>query len=412
MVREVPSEARGGPHGSLSSVPDTLSASTLLTGYLEECRALVVEEIRRLVPVDRPRAAFLYELMLEYPLREAKGLRPALCIATCRALGGPLEAALRPAAALELYHNAFLIHDDIEDESLLRRGRPTLHHLHGVPVAINVGDAMLALSLQPLLDNIGFIGLGPSLRILQAVTRMARESAEGQALELEWIRRGTWALEDEDYVRMVEQKTCWYSFITPVTLGAIAARQDARRTGVLAEFARCLGIAFQIQDDVLNLSGELGAYGKEIGGDLWEGKRTLMMLHMMRHVRPEERAEAERILSLPRPGSAPSPASGSTLEPLLERLVAEGELTPSGRERLRGAWTSSSPPVEEKTPEQVRFLLELIHRHGSLEYARQVAREWLRRAEQAFAECGGWLLPSAHRDLLQALLTYVLQRVK
>ncbi|PTL79793.1 phosphoesterase [Vitiosangium sp. GDMCC 1.1324] len=364
-----------------------------------------------MVPSERPQAAFLYELMLEYPLREAKGLRPALCIATCRALGGTLEAALRPAAALELYHNAFLIHDDIEDESQLRRGHPTLHHLHGVPVAINVGDAMLALSLQPLLDNIGFIGLGPSLRILQAVARMARESAEGQALELEWIRRGQWALKDEDYVRMVEQKTCWYSFITPVTLGAIAARQDAQRTGQLAEFARCLGIAFQIQDDVLNLSGEVGAYGKEIGGDLWEGKRTLMLLHMMRHASAEERAEAERILALPRPGAQPLPR-GPTLEPLLDELVTRGELTHGGREHLRRALAESQPPMKEKTPEQVRFLLELIHRHGSLDYARQSARTWLQRAEASFAACEGWLLPSEHRNLLQVLLTYVLQRVK
>ena len=379
-----------------------------MTNYLEECRALVVEEIRRLVPRERPQAAFLYELMLEYPLREAKGLRPALCIATCRALGGTLEAALRPAAALELYHNAFLIHDDIEDESELRRGRPTLHQLHGVPVAINVGDAMLALSLQPLLDSIGFIGLGPSLRILQAVTRMARESAEGQALELEWIRRGLWALEDADYVHMVEQKTCWYSFITPVTVGAIAARQEAQRTGQLAEFARCLGIAFQIQDDVLNLSGEVGAYGKEIGGDLWEGKRTLMLLHMMRHASARERAEAERILALPRPGTRPV---GDGLASLLEQLVARGELSVAGREQLLGVLASrASGP--EKTPEQVRFLLQLIHRHGSLEHARQVARAWLRRAEQSFSACEAWLLPSEHRRLLQALLSYVLERVK
>ena len=383
----------------------------MLTGYLEECRALVVEEIRRLVPADRPHAAFLYELMLDYPLREAKGLRPALCIATCRALGGTLEAALRPAAALELYHNAFLIHDDIEDESLLRRGRPTLHHQHGVPVALNVGDAMLAMSLQPLLDNIGFIGLGPSLRILQVVARMARESAEGQALELEWIRRGTWALEDEDYVRMVEQKTCWYSFITPVKAGAIAARQDTRCTEALAEFARCLGIAFQIQDDVLNLSGEVGAYGKEIGGDLWEGKRTLLLLHMMRHVSLEERVEAERILSLPRPGVHPS-SQVSSLEPLLNQLVTRGELAPAGRERLLRALAESRPSREEKTPEQVRFLLELIHRHGSLDHARQVARQWLRRAEESLAACEGWLLPSEHRTLLHTLLSYVLQRVK
>ncbi|ADO75697.1 polyprenyl synthetase family protein [Stigmatella aurantiaca] len=389
---------------------DTPRVRELLTGYLEECRLQVIQEIQRLIPPDRP-AAFLYELMLDYPLREAKGLRPALCIAACRASGGTLEAALRPAVALELYHNAFLIHDDIEDESHLRRGRPTLHQLHGVPVAINVGDAMLALSLQPLLDNIGFIGLGPSLRILQEVARMARESAEGQALELDWIRRGHWALEDADYVRMVEQKTCWYSFITPVTLGALAARQNPAHTAQLAEFARCLGIAFQIQDDLLNLSGEVGAYGKEIGGDLWEGKRTLMLLHMMRRASPPERAEAERILSLPRPGANPE-LRGPALEPVLEQLVARGQLTPEGLAHLRHVMAEAMPSKKEKTPEQVRFLLKLLHRHGSLDHARQVAQGWLEQARRAFDACTGWLLPSVHRDLLEVLLTYVVERGK
>ena len=133
-----------------------------LTHYLDECRSLVLDEIRTIVARDRRVGAdegLLWQLMLDYPLRDAKGLRPALCVATCRALGGTLEAVVRSAAVLELYHNAFLIHDDIEDESLVRRGRPTLHREHGVPIAVNVGDAMLALSLQPLLDNIETIGL-------------------------------------------------------------------------------------------------------------------------------------------------------------------------------------------------------------------------------------------------------------
>jgi geranylgeranyl diphosphate synthase type II len=88
--------------------------------------------------------------MLDYPLREAKALRPAMCIATCRALGGSTEGVLQSATVLELYHNAFLIHDDVEDESEKRRDGTTLHRAHGVPVAINVGDGMLALALEPL----------------------------------------------------------------------------------------------------------------------------------------------------------------------------------------------------------------------------------------------------------------------
>lgn len=347
-----------------------------LLQYLGECRDLVIAEIRRIIPSDRRRGAALYDLMLEYPLREAKGLRPALCIATCRALGGAIESVLRSAAALELYHNAFLIHDDIEDESLMRRGSATLHRAYGVPIAVNVGDAMLALSLQPLLDNIAVLGLGPSLRILQAVARMTRESVEGQACELEWIRQKEWDLSDADYTGMVEQKTCCYSFITPVIVGAIAARLDPPRIDGLAEFARRLGVAFQIQDDILNLTGDAGEYGKEIDGDLWEGKRTLILLHTMRAAAPEDRAEAARILALPRPGA------------------------------------SSAPLDAAKRPEDIRFLRELIERCGSVEHARRVARSWADEAQQAFDERAGDLLPGAHRDLLQGLIGYVVDRVR
>src|SRR6185503_211786 len=129
-------------------------------------------------------SSILYDLVMDYPLRPAKALRPSLCIATCRALGGMLEAVLPSAAVLELYHNAFLIHDDIEDDSVKRRGGDTLHLAYGVPIAINVGDTMLAMALDPLLDNMRLVGMGKALRVLRTVSRMARESAEGQAIEL------------------------------------------------------------------------------------------------------------------------------------------------------------------------------------------------------------------------------------
>jgi geranylgeranyl diphosphate synthase type II len=386
-----------------------------LHAYLDECRALVGAEIRRIIPEAPRRGAALYDLMLDYPLREAKGLRPALCIATCRALGGKLDAVLRSAAVLELYHNAFLIHDDIEDESIMRRGGPTLHRAHGVPVAVNVGDAMLALSLSPLLDNIGVLGLGPSLRVLSAVARMTRESVEGQAQELDWVRRGAWELTDEDYVRMVEQKTCWYSFITPVVVGAIAGGLGPDDIEPLAELARRLGVAFQIQDDLLNLEGDVGEYGKEIGGDLWEGKRTLMLLHAMRSATAGERAEATRILALPRPGATDDQAEEAAEEAvaILDRLVEEGELTERGRDRARAAITATiHRGPRAKTPEEVRFLMALVERHGSLAHARAVALAWAGEARRAYEACAGRLLPGVHRDLLSGLIGYVHERVR
>ena len=99
----------------------------------------------------------------------------------------------------------------------MRRGLPTLQRQHGVPIAVNVGDAMLALTLRPLLENIGVVGLGPALRILEAVSIMVQESVHGQAVELDWVRRSIWEVEEDDYVRMVVLKTGWYSFITPMT---------------------------------------------------------------------------------------------------------------------------------------------------------------------------------------------------
>jgi geranylgeranyl diphosphate synthase, type II len=169
--------------------------TSVLERYLDECRALVMDEIQEIVPNNRFRP-ILYDLVLDYPLRSGKAFRPALCIATCRALGGRLEDVLHTAAVLELFHNAFLVHDDIEDGSLMRRGQPALHQDYGVPIAINVGDSIFALCLQPLLDNTRLLGLGKALHILQIIITMARESVEGQAMELDWIygrRSGVYA---------------------------------------------------------------------------------------------------------------------------------------------------------------------------------------------------------------------------
>ncbi len=269
---------------------DVQSRAAGLHLYLAECRALALEEIRRVMPADAKLGPILYDLVLDYPLRDAKGLRPALCLATCRALGGSEAGALPTAAALELYHNAFLVHDDVEDGSLLRRDAPTLHRQHGTPIAINVGDTMLALAKIPLVENTKAIGLGKSLRVFQVIAQMARETAEGQALELDWIRRNEWEVTNDDYREMVVKKTGWYSFIAPVTLGAIVGGATASQLATLEEFARELAIAFQIRDDTLNLGFANGAYGKEQNGDLWEGKRTLVLLHSLRVSSPEQRA--------------------------------------------------------------------------------------------------------------------------
>lgn len=377
-----------------------------LDDYLALCKDACDGEIERLYGPGERGSNGLYDLILDYPLRGGKALRPALCIATCLGLGGHLEAILPTAATLELYHNAFLIHDDIEDESWWRRGKPTLHIDHGVPIAVNVGDAMLSLSLQPLLDNVERVGLGPALRILRAVAKMTRLTVDGQALELEWVRSNTWRLQDADYLKMVELKTSWYSFITPLQAGAIAAGAAPERMAPLESFGRHLGAAFQITDDLLNLRADPQEYGKEIGGDLWEGKRTLMLLHTLRSAEPEDQARAVAILAKRRP-SADGELGMTTL---LERLAARGEISPSARAEIE-ARLQGHRPSECKSLDDIRWLYELMHRVGSLEHARDVAAGHTQKAAVALAHLD-WLPRSRHRDVLADLVDYVHGRTR
>ena len=354
-----------------------------LAAYLAECRELALAEVRRFLPRNRRFGPLLYDLVLDYPFRTGKALRPALCIATCRALGGALESVLPTAAVLELFHNAFLIHDDVEDGSELRRDQPTLHRQHGVPIAVNVGDSMLALALRPLLENTALLGLGKALRILDVVARMARESAEGQALELAWIRRGMWNLPDTEYFRMVYKKTAWYTFVAPLLLGAIAAGAAPPVLTRLRRFGGRLGVAFQIRDDVLNLIADPRRYGKETAGDLWEGKHTLVLLHALRHATPQDRAEAETTLLKPRP---PIPIDE--------------------REELRHM-------VEHqrfKTAAEIQKLATMIDRSESIPYARDVGRRWTARARTALRDLDGALVPGPHRNVLLHLVDFVSDR--
>src|SRR5690606_32722077 len=148
-----------------------------------------------------------------------KGLRPALCLAACRAMGGRTDQALGSATALELFHNAFLVHDDVEDGSEFRRGAVTMLRSHGVPIAVNVGDATNVLAMGPLLENVTTIGVRKALLVFREVERMARESAEGQAIELGWIADGTFDLTDRVYVRVAHKNTRCYKVLVPPLIG-------------------------------------------------------------------------------------------------------------------------------------------------------------------------------------------------
>src|SRR5580658_1004899 len=168
-----------------------------------------------------PSAPFLDDLLADYPARGGKMLRPSICIANARVFGGAAGPAARCAAAIEILHNGLLIHDDIQDDSELRRGRPTLHALHGVPLAINAGDALMFSALRPLIDAFRPLGEEAVQQALDVTLNMARETAEGQALELGWRDRNITAVSEADYLKMSLKKTAWLGMIWPAQLGLI-----------------------------------------------------------------------------------------------------------------------------------------------------------------------------------------------
>ena len=256
---------------------------------LDWYRALLTDTLDSAVPAGEPQK-HLYALVRDFVDRAGKGLRPALCLATAAALGGRREDAFPAAAGIEMLHNAFLVHDDIEDGSDSRRGAPTMHRRAGVPIAINAGDAMNALAMRLLRRSGERLGPLAALRILDEVDHMLVESLEGQAIELGWMRDNDLALVVDDYLRLVLKKTAWYSFIHPLRIGAIVADEKDDDLDRFDRFGYLLGLAFQLTDDVLNLRGSAARYGKEIDGDLWEGKRTMIIAHALAHADRTDRA--------------------------------------------------------------------------------------------------------------------------
>lgn len=339
------------------------NGSAFVEERLDRYKALAIGTMMAYLPRHEPRR-HLYDLVPDYPLRPGKGLRPGLCIATCRAFGGDLRDILKCAAAIELYHNAFLVHDDVEDASENRRGLPTMNAEHGMPIAVNVGDALNVLSIRPLMDNLERLGPQVTLRVFDEIEHMVRQSVEGQAIELGWVHDNEMDLTDRDYLRMTLKKTCWYTCIHPCRIGAVVATRASIDLRPFDEFGYMMGAAFQIQDDVLNLLGDV-RYGKEIAGDILEGKRTIMLIHLAGALPEDERERLRAFLATPR--------------------VAR-------RER------------------DVQWVLRRMRDLGSIEHATACAHQLALGALKRFDGCYGPLPESIDKQLVHEIVRYMVER--
>ena len=206
-----------------------------------------------------------------------KRIRPILCLLACSAAGGDWHKAVPAAAAIEILHNFSLVHDDIQDNSPTRRGRSTMWRLWGQPQAINTGDAMFAmahLALTRLADR--GVPSGVVVRALRRFDETSITLTEGQFMDMDFETRDRVAI--AEYVSMITGKTAMLLSLT-VELGALIAGADEDRIRAYADYGLNLGLAFQVQDDILGIWGDEIVTGKSVASDITTRKKTLPVLY-------------------------------------------------------------------------------------------------------------------------------------
>jgi len=275
-----------------------------------------------------------------------KRLRPAVLLLVARALGYHGSAHTVLAAVIEFIHTATLLHDDVVDESDLRRGRPTSNAAFGNASSVLVGDFLYSRSFQMMVDI-------ENMRVMRILADATNRIAEGEVLQLMNIHDPT--VDEARYLRVVECKTATL-FEAAARIGAVLVGADAAVEQACARYGAALGTAFQIIDDVLDYDGDPHEIGKRVGDDLREGKATLPVIHALSQANPSQRAQVEQAI---RDG--------------------QGDFAEIAR---------------------------IVHVHGSIEYARRRAQ----LESAAATEAARALPVSVYRDRLLDLVSFAMRR--
>ena len=303
---------------------------------------------------------YLYGPLAAYSKNGGKRHRPLICIIACQAVGGSAEQALYAAAAIEHFHTAALVHDDIADNSTLRRGEPCLHIKEGEALAINAGDLALSLLVGTVLEDSSMED-GVKLRVLREMINMTTRTIEGQALDIGWVRDGRFDISEQDYLAMATHKTAYYSGGTPLAVGAIVGGGSNEQVAALRAYGMSTGLAFQLQDDILNLVGEKEAVKKDFRSDITEGKRTLMVVHALSHTQGAERDELLEIVS-----------------------------------------------THQTDPERLQRAVDIMVQAGSIDYARNYAMDLAQKDRE---DVLATLPDTAHRELLVSMGDFFVSRI-
>ena len=342
----------------------------LFLAYLQEKLPMVEEALglAGAAPLDAtgPTAdldRYLYQPLRRFTASGGKRVRPVLALLGAEAVGGLAEDALSTGVAIELFQSAALIHDDIADQSELRRGEPCLHRAIGTGPALNAGDLALTEVFEVVLAD-AQMPPARKLRVLGELVRMERHTLEGQALDLGWAGTGRWDFSSDDCLYMIDGKTAWYSVAMPLYLGALCGGAEPASAAGLIDLGRHAGLAFQLQDDLLNLVGDAEAQGKDFRSDITESKRTFAVMWALERLDAAERQQ---------------------LKDLLESRTAE--------------------------PAELERAVALVERGGGIDRCRELARSEVGLAQNGARELAERGVVSARaRDLLCSMAAFFVER--
>jgi geranylgeranyl pyrophosphate synthase len=333
-----------------------LLPNPILMSFYELAQPEIREVERYISSVLEAEPREVYGMLNPYIMRGGKRIRPTLAILCCKAVGGDPRKVVKPAGIIEMFHNFSLIHDDIADSSQFRRGEPTLHISHGIPIALNSGDALYTVLFKELFS----LEIEPSklITLEKEYVQTFKTVVEGQGKELEWERKKRFDITEDEYLSMIYGKTSALIGLS-CGVGACIGGAEEKLCERFRAFGMKVGAAFQIQDDVLNVTGNFEKYQKEIGGDITEGKRTLMVIHCL------------------------------------------GSCTRAERDKVTAILDSHSSKKED-----IGYVIDCFKRHGSIDYARGKAAGIVKEAGAELS-----VLPaSKEKKALAELCSYIISR--
>ncbi len=241
------------------------------------------------LPLDRQPEGLYTPVKYELSLG-GKRIRPVLLLMAYQLYRDDMERVLPTALGLEMYHNYTLLHDDVMDKADMRRGKPTVHKVWDENTAILSGDAMLVLAYQLM----GQASADHLKAVLDLFTTTALEIGEGQQYDMDFESRMD--VREEEYIEMIRLKTS-VLLACALKLGALQADAPAADADLLYRFGENIGLAFQLQDDLLDVYGDPKTFGKNIGGDILEGKKTFMLINALRLANSAQRDALEKWLA-------------------------------------------------------------------------------------------------------------------